>query len=40
MSESPFYKTIDLRPGASLKIRHFDGCFPENFVKFLRTHFL
>ena len=36
-----FYKTANLRPGALLKMRHFDKgvFFPVNFVKFFRTHF-
>ena len=33
-------KVAGLRPGTLLKKRSWYRCFPVNFVKFLRTHFL
>ena len=35
-----FDKVADLRPATLLKKRLWHRCFPVNFVKFLRTHFL
>ena len=35
-----FNKVADLRPAFSLKQRLWHRCFPVNFVRFQRTHFL
>ena len=34
-----FNKVAGLRPASLLKKRHWHGCFPVNFAKFLRTLF-
>ena len=38
--ESFFNKIADLRPATLLKKKLWHSCFPVNFAKFLRTHFL
>ena len=35
-----FHKVVGLRPATLLKKRPWHRCFPVNFVKFLRIHFL
>ena len=35
-----FNKVAGLRPATLLKKRHWNSCFPVNFLKFLRTPFL